>query len=113
MVTARTMIEHALRFAPALESLVGSAIDWEPHLSERFHCGIHRDSSLTMAEHVAHFNTLERIYQEAAADRRLHYLGRRPSASGARMPRSASPAPVWFTRCARRRRRCIRDGCDT
>jgi glycine/D-amino acid oxidase-like deaminating enzyme len=78
MLTARTMIEHALRFAPALESLVGSAIDWEPHLSERFHCGIHRDSSLTMDEHVAHFNALEGIYQEAADDRRLHYLGRRP-----------------------------------
>ncbi|MGH7400344.1 MAG: FAD-dependent oxidoreductase [Candidatus Rokuibacteriota bacterium] len=78
MVTARTMIEHALRFAPGLESLIGTTIDWEPHLSERFYCGIHRDSSLTMDEHVVHFNTLEGIYQEASDDQSLHYLGRRP-----------------------------------
>ena len=78
MVTPRTMIEHALRFAPTLESLIGTTIDWEPHLSERFYCGIHRDSSLTMDEHVAHFNKLEDIYQEASDDQSLHYLGRRP-----------------------------------
>ena len=78
MVTARTMIEHALHFAPALESLVGAPIDWEPHLSTRFHCGIHRDSSLTLDEHIIHWNALDEIYQEVSDDTRLHYLGRRP-----------------------------------
>jgi len=78
MGTARTMIEHALRFAPALESLIGTVLDWEPHLSTRFHCGIHRDSSLTKDELVAHFDLLQGIYEEVADDTRLHYLGRRP-----------------------------------
>ena len=78
MRTARTMIEHALRFAPAVESLIGGPLDWEPHLSERFYCGIHRDSSLTMDEHLAHFSALDAIYQEVSGDTRLHYLGRRP-----------------------------------
>lgn len=78
MITARTMIEHALHFAPALESLIGTAIDWAPHLSKRFYCGIHRDSSLTMDEHIVHFNTLEKIYEEVSDDKNLHYLGRRP-----------------------------------
>lgn len=78
MITARTMIEHALRFAPALESLIGTTIDWEPHLSRRFYCGIHRDSSLTLDEHIAHFNALQDIYEEVSDDRSLHYLGRRP-----------------------------------
>jgi hypothetical protein len=79
MITARTMIEHALRFAPALESLIGAPIDWEPHLSTRFYCGIHRDSSLTIDEHYAHFDALQKIYEEVADDTRLHYLGRRPT----------------------------------
>ena len=78
MITARTMIEHALQFAPALETLVGTAIDWEPHLSSRFYCGIHRDSSLTLDEHIAHFNALQAIYDEVSDDKSLHYLGRRP-----------------------------------
>jgi glycine/D-amino acid oxidase-like deaminating enzyme len=77
--TARTMIEHALRFAPALESLVGGPIDWEPHLSTRFTCGIHRDSTLTLDEHLAHFAALQAIYDEVSGDGRLHYLGRRPA----------------------------------
>jgi hypothetical protein len=78
MVTARTMIEHALQFAPAVESLIGAPLDWEPHLSERFYCGIHRDSSLTLDEHFAHFDALDAIYREVSEDGRLHYLGRRP-----------------------------------
>ena len=78
MITARTMIEHALQFAPALESLIGTPIDWEPHLSTRFYCGIHRDSSLTLDEHIVYFNALQAIYEDVSDDTRLHYLGRRP-----------------------------------
>lgn len=78
MVTARKMIEHALQFAPAVEALVGNPLDWEPHLSERFYCGIHRDSSLTLEEHFAHFNALQKIYEELTGDTECHYLGRRP-----------------------------------
>ncbi len=78
MITARKMIEHALQFAPAVESLVGGPIDWEPHLSERFYCGIHRDSSLTLDEHFAYFNALQKIYEEVSDDKQCHYLGRRP-----------------------------------
>jgi glycine/D-amino acid oxidase-like deaminating enzyme len=78
LITARTMIEHALRFAPAVESLVGGPIDWEPHLSERFYCGVHRDSFLTPTEHSAHFDALQGIYDEVCDDPHLHYLGRRP-----------------------------------
>jgi hypothetical protein len=77
MTTARKMIEHAMQFAPALESLIGP-IDWEPHLSRRFFCGVHKNSSLTLDQHVAHFNALQSIYEEVADDTRLHYLGRRP-----------------------------------
>jgi hypothetical protein len=78
MVTARIMIEHAMQFAPALESLIGTSIDWEPHLSRRFFCGIHQNSSLTSQEHENHFNALQAIYEEVASDTRLHYLGQRP-----------------------------------
>lgn len=77
MVTARTMIEHAMQFAPALESLIGP-IDWEPHLSERFYCGIHGDSSITLDAHFRHFKALQEIYEEVLDDAHCHYLGRRP-----------------------------------
>jgi hypothetical protein len=79
LITARTMIEHALRFAPAVESLVGAPVDWEPHLSERFYCAVHRDSFLTLTEHSAHFDALQSIYEEVCDDPNLHYLGRRPA----------------------------------
>lgn len=78
MITARTMIDHALQFAPAMESFVGGAIDWKPHLSTRFYCGIHRDSTVTANEHDAHFNALQDIYEEYSDAPRRHYLGRRP-----------------------------------
>ena len=78
MVTARKMIEHALRFAPAMESLVGGTLNWEPHLSERFYCGIHRDSSLSLDEHFAHFTALQDIYEELSNDTECNYLGRKP-----------------------------------
>lgn len=78
MITARTMIDHALKFAPAIESFVGKAIDWEPYLSTRFYCGMHRDSTLTLDEHYAHFNGLQEIYEELSDVPGRHYLGRRP-----------------------------------
>lgn len=78
MITARTMIAHALQFAPAIESFVGSKINWEPHLSTRFYCGIHRNSTLTPDEHYTHFEALQDIYEELADAPDRHYLGRRP-----------------------------------
>ncbi len=78
MVTARKMIEHAWQFAPAIESLVGGEMDWEPQLSKRFYCGIHRDSSLSLDEHYSHFHALQRIYEEISSEKEGNYLGRKP-----------------------------------
>lgn len=77
MITARKMIHDAMLFGPVIEQLVGRPLDWEPHLSKRFYCGIHRDSSLTPEEHFSHFDKLQEIYHEIAEDQSLHYLGRR------------------------------------
>lgn len=76
--TARTLIDHALRFAPAVEALVGSTLDWEPHLSTRFTVGIHEESTLAPEALYAYYRALQEVYEDASADPRLHYLGRRP-----------------------------------
>jgi hypothetical protein len=76
--TARTMIEHAMQFGPALESLLGHPIDWTQNLSEKFFCAIHDESSLSTDEHYAHFQALQEIYCEVAENGGLHYLGAQP-----------------------------------
>jgi hypothetical protein len=76
--TARTMIEHAMQFGPAIESLLGGPVDWAPHLSENFYCAIHDDSSLSMEEHYVHFQALQEIYSEISESPGLLYLGSRP-----------------------------------
>lgn len=75
--TARRMIHDAMRFAPVIEDLLGATLDWEPHLSRRFYCGIHKESSLSVDEHLTHFSHLQDIYDEIIDDSELHYMGRR------------------------------------
>ncbi|MEM8993486.1 MAG: FAD-dependent oxidoreductase [Acidobacteriota bacterium] len=81
--TARAMIEGALAFAPAVEHLVGGGLDWESHLSARFRCIVHRDSTLTVDAHRRHFSALQTLYEElvdapALPELGASYLGRRP-----------------------------------
>ncbi|MEO1087801.1 MAG: FAD-dependent oxidoreductase, partial [Acidobacteriota bacterium] len=81
--TARAMIEGALAFAPAVEHLVGHGLDWEPHVSERFRCIVHRDSTLSVDALRRHYAALQELYDElvdapALPELGVSYLGRRP-----------------------------------
>ncbi|MEL7061192.1 MAG: FAD-dependent oxidoreductase [Acidobacteriota bacterium] len=105
--TARAMIEGALAFAPAINHLVGAAIDWEPYVSARFRCVVHRDSTRSVDELRRHFAALQSLYDElveapARPDLGVSYLGRRPeriwtdasSLEGVESPRAIAAFPT-------------------
>ena len=77
--TSRLMLQAALQFAPLLEDWIGSSIDWTAIKSNPVTYVIVPDSIDPPRHMLAHYEQLDRIYQECFRKADVNYLGETPA----------------------------------